>query len=310
MIFAGTPQLAADCLAGLLGAGAPITAVLTRPDAPVGRKRKLTPSPVAQAAEAAELEVIKASRVDDDVVTALRAHQPRLGVVVAYGALLPEAALQVPEHGWVNLHYSKLPKYRGAAPVQHALLNGETTTAATVFQLERGMDTGPVHASVDYRIQELATAGDVLQDLTRVGTHLLVELLPALLEGTSEPVPQSGEPSYAPKLSRADAYIDPAQPAAAVVHRINATIPEPGAWTWCGPARLKLGPARVYSGAVDLPAGQVVLAASDRSPGEKLPVLATTDGGVVLTEVQPEGKKMMDATAWLRGLTHQAVLGG
>ena len=169
IVFAGTPQIAADVLLDLITAiangnvSASIAGVLTRPDAPVGRRRNLTPSPVAQVAQDAGLPLIKATKIDDDVRTTLAALKPDLGVVVAYGALLPQAALDIPPRGWVNLHYSDLPKYRGAAPVQHALLNGEPRTAATVFQLEKGMDTGPIHAARTYEIPELASAGDVLE---------------------------------------------------------------------------------------------------------------------------------------------------
>ncbi|WP_147105683.1 methionyl-tRNA formyltransferase [Nesterenkonia populi] len=315
IIFAGTPPIAADCLRELLVAGpeklgGEITAVLTRPDAPVGRRRTLTPSPVAQAAEEAGLPVIRADKVDDEVAAQLKEHSPQLGIVVAYGALLPQHALDVPGRGWVNLHYSALPKHRGAAPVQHALLNGETATAATIFQLEKGMDAGPVHASAEHPIDEGVSAGQLLQDLTSLGTKLLLDLTPKLLAGTSAPAPQQGEPSFAPKLTRDDACIDPARPAAEVMHRTNATIPEPGAWTWIGEQRIKLGPVRLFRGELpdDAEPGQVVTADEH---GTRLPVLVTgQSSGVVLTEVQPAGKRMTPAADWLRGQQQTPVLGG
>ncbi|GAA1820004.1 methionyl-tRNA formyltransferase [Nesterenkonia flava] len=313
LIFAGTPPIAAQCLQGLLESGQHIAAVLTRPDAPVGRKRTLTPSPVAQVAEDAGLPVIKTAKVTEETTRTLSEYSPALGVVVAYGALLPQHALDVPERGWVNLHYSALPHYRGAAPVQHAMLNGETTTAATIFQLEAGMDTGPVHASAEYRIPELTSAGTVLTELTDLGTRLLDRLIPQLLNGDSTPTPQSGVPSFAPKLTREDAFIDPNRPAQELVHRINATIPEPGAWTFNGENRIKLGVARAYE--QDLPddaePGQVLLLDSDRDEKSTLVVLAAGDRrGVVLTQVQPAGKQMMNAADWQRGLSRDVRLGG
>ncbi|HIX01057.1 MAG TPA: methionyl-tRNA formyltransferase [Candidatus Nesterenkonia stercoripullorum] len=260
IVFAGTPEIAATCLRGLLARHAPITAVLTRPDAPTGRRRQLRPSAVAAVAQEAGLPVIKADRIDENVTRELAATGAALGVVVAYGALLPESALGIPAHGWVNLHYSLLPHYRGAAPVQHALLNGESTTAATIFQLERGMDTGPVHGLCEYPIPAGHSAGEVLEDLTRLGTDLLTVLLPDLLNGRSQPQPQTGTASTAPKLTRDDAFISFDGNAAATAWRINATIPEPGAWTLHEGARIKLGPARALdpAAASDLHASQHV----------------------------------------------------
>lgn len=311
IVFAGTPPIAAQALQRIVDAGFEVAGVLTRPDAPFGRKRTLTPSPVAQTAKDANLPVIRAAKVDHDVDQQLREWEPTLGVIVAYGALLPTGALQVPTQGWVNLHYSALPKYRGAAPVQHAVLSGETTTAATIFQLEAGMDTGPIHGTSTYPIPEMTSSGTALTELTDLGTQLLIELIPALLNGTSHPTPQTGEPSFAPKLTREDAYIDPSQPAQALANRINATIPEPGAWTLHGENRLKLGVARLYEGEVDAAAGRVQEMSSDRAGDGRLVVLAAGDGrGVVLSQVQPAGKQMMNAADWLRGQQDAVLLGG
>lgn len=311
IVFAGTPAIAAQALQRILDAGFDVVGVLTRPDAPLGRKRTLTPSPVAQTAQDANLPTIKTAKVDDDVNEQLTEWQPTLGVIVAYGALLPTGALQVPDRGWVNLHYSALPKHRGAAPVQHAIISGEATTAATIFQLEAGMDTGPIHGTSTYTIPEMTSSGTVLTELTDLGTHLLIDLLPELLEGTSRPTPQAGEPSFAPKLTREDAYIDPAQPAQDLTSRINATIPEPGAWTLHGEHRLKLGVARLYEGKVTPSAGQVQEMSSDRAGEGRVVVLTAGDGhGVVLSQVQPAGKQMMNAADWLRGQQDTVFLGG
>ncbi|WP_218220169.1 methionyl-tRNA formyltransferase [Nesterenkonia sp. Act20] len=340
VLFAGTPEIAATCLRRLLSHGADIVAVLTRPDAPVGRRRRLTPSPVAQAAEAAGIPVIKAASIDSSVTAELTTAEADLGVVVAYGALLPEAALKVPARGWVNLHYSQLPAYRGAAPVPHALLAGERTTAATVFQLERGMDTGPVHGLCSYEIREATSAGTVLEDLTNLGASLLTVLLPSLLTGTSTPQAQRGTPSFAPKLTREDAFIDPSRPAAELVKRINATIPEPGAWTLNGDQRIKLGVARLHRTPSDPDAAQRLEAAlAETATGQVLSLPSTEDSesmsplagnhtsasreagsviafragdgeAVVLSGVQPAGKTMINAVDWYRGLQSQVRLGG
>lgn len=306
IVFAGTPAIAAQALRGIVSAGFDVVGVLTRPDAPIGRKRTLTPSPVAQAAEEAGIPTLKAAKVDQDIDEKLTSWQPTLGVIVAYGALLPRATLDVPAQGWVNLHYSALPKYRGAAPVQHAILNGEATTAATIFQLETGMDTGPLHGSTEYPIAEMTSSGTALTELTDLGTQLLIRLMPDMLKGTSLPTPQTGEPSFAPKLTRQDAFIDPAQPAEELVHRINATIPEPGAWTLHGEHRIKLGVARLFDGEIDSAVGEVHVVGTE---GEA--VLAAGDRrGVVLSQVQPAGKQMMNTADWLRGQQETVRLGG
>lgn len=311
IVFAGTPKIAADVLLGLIASDFPVAGVLTRPDAAVGRRRVLTPSPVAAVAQDAGLPVLKTSKVDEATTAALSRLQPQLGVIVAYGALLPEPALTVPTHGWVNLHYSELPKYRGAAPVQHAILNGERTTAATIFQLEKGMDSGPIHATRTYEIPEMTSAGRVLEDLTSLGNRMLMDLLPSLLSGTAQPVPQTGKPSMAPKLTRDDAFIDPSAPARKVADRINATIPEPGAWTLCDGSRLKLGVARIFHGTPGGTPGDVSLQDSDRHKAERVVVMTTGGGGgVVLTTVQPAGKQMMPAADWLRGQPGDVRLGG
>lgn len=304
IVYAGTPAIAAEALRGIIEAGFDVVGVLTRPDAPRGRKRTPTPSPVAHTAHEAGIPVIKADQIDHEVSEQLSTWEPSLGIVVAYGALLPPTTLQIPTRGWVNLHYSDLPKYRGAAPVQHAILNDEPRTAATVFQLEAGMDTGPIHGRTEYRIPEMTSSGTALTELTDLGTQLLIELIPALLTGSSQPIEQSDQPSFAPKLTRNDAYIDPTQSAVQVANRINATIPEPGAWTRHGDTRIKFGVARAYAGDVDAPAGEV------RTVDDSV-IMATGDGrGVVLSQVQPAGKQMMNAADWLRGLQSPAHLGG
>ena len=304
IVFAGTPAIAAQALQRIMNAGLDVAGVLTRPDAALGRKRTLTPSPVAQTAHSAGIPVLKADQVGTEVNDQLTDWNPTLGVIVAYGALLPHTTLEVPLQGWVNLHYSALPKYRGAAPVQHAILNGEATTAATIFQLESGMDTGPIHGKTDYPIPPMTSAGTALTELTDLGTQLLIDLMPSLLDGTSQPIAQVGDVSYAPKLAREDAYIDPNLPAEEITNRINATIPEPGAWTLHGTTRLKLGVARMHEGEISAEPGEV-------RAQNQLVIMAAGDGrGVVLSQVQPAGKQMMNASDWLRGQPEAVHLGG
>ncbi|MFC7402489.1 methionyl-tRNA formyltransferase [Citricoccus sp. GCM10030269] len=311
ILFAGTPQTAVPALNALVEAGFTIAAVLTRPDAPVGRKRVLTPSPVAARAAELELPIIHSSRLTGDAGRAtldrIAALDLDAAAVVAYGALVPAAGLALPRQGWINLHFSLLPAYRGAAPVQHAVIHRERVTGASVFQLEEGLDTGPVYSQLTREVGPEESAGDVLEDLSHSGARLLASTLSSILDGTAEPVPQSGEPSFAPKLDHRDGYIDPNQSAAAVAARINGTTPEPGAWTLLDaepPVRVKV------VGAVpeDLPerdASELPVAGS--AVGAVVRARSTVhvrcaDGWVRLERVQPAGKKLMSAADWARGL--------
>ena len=238
-----------------------------------------------------------------------------MAVVVAYGALVPAEALQIPRHGWLNLHFSALPAYRGAAPVQRAVMAGETEIAADVFQLEEGLDTGPVFARLTRPVAADETAGTVLTDLAERGGPLVIDVLDRLADGTATATPQRGEPTHAPKLTAADGLVDPARPAAEVAARINGVTPEPGAWGWltaddgAAPARFKLdGVAPVRAGDDGWPSaldaavpGQILVAA-------KAAWLRTTDGAVRLSRVQPAGRKLMPAADWARGAAPGAAL--
>ncbi|WFP15248.1 methionyl-tRNA formyltransferase [Citricoccus muralis] len=308
VLFAGTPQTAVPSLNALIDAGIDVVGVLTRPDAPVGRKRVLTPSPVAARAEALGLPVIKASRLSGEdglaALEQLRAWELDLAVVVAYGGLVPESGLNIPRLGWVNLHFSLLPAYRGAAPVQHAVIQGETITGASVFQLETGLDTGPVFSTLEHPIAPDASSGEVLAALADSGAALLARTTGEILAGGAVAGSQVGEPSFAPKLSLNDGAIDPTESAGAVAARINGTTPEPGAWALLGPD----GSARIKFGAVS-PAPHVSV--DGLAPGalirEKRAVhLVCADGAVTLGQVQPAGKKMMNAVDWARGLADDA----
>lgn len=306
ILFAGTPEPAIPSLNALIDGGHHVVGVLTRTDAKVGRKRVLTPSPVASRAAELGLPVIKADGFKGDdgnqAVEQIAALEPDIGAVVAYGGLLPHHVLDLLPNGWVNLHFSLLPAYRGAAPVQWAIINQETQTGAAVFQLESGLDTGPVYATLTRGLSAEETSGEVLGDLAHRGAELLASTLSEISSGAAQAVPQEGEISWAPKLTSHHVKIDPAQPSAVVRGLINGASPAPGAWgmlesVGAQPARFKVGRARPVTEAIEY----------DEQPGEFLleptrVLLVCQDGVIELTEVQPSGKKMMRATDWARGV--------
>jgi methionyl-tRNA formyltransferase len=320
LLFAGTPATAIPSLDALLASGHEVAAVLTRPDAPAGRGRHLTPSPAALRADEAGIEVIKASRLrDPDLLDRLRALAPDAAAIVAYGALVPPDALAIPPLGWVNLHFSLLPAWRGAAPVQHALLHGDDVTGATTFLLEEGLDTGPVLGVLTETVRPRDTTGDLLDRLGHAGAGLLVATLDALQRGELHPEPQpAAGVSLAPKLSREDARVEWSAPAFHVDRQVRACTPAPGAWTTWGEDRVGLGPVTLVEALPD-PADPDPAAAAPveaDAPVEAAPtgpgdvrvtrdaVLVTCgDGRVVrLGEVRPPGKRPMAAEAWARGV--------
>ncbi|NUL45183.1 methionyl-tRNA formyltransferase [Cellulosimicrobium funkei] len=320
ILFAGTPDTAVPSLNALVDAGFTIAAVLTRPDAPVGRKRVLTPSPVAARAAELGLPILHASRLTGEAgretLDRIAALDLDAAAVVAYGALVPAAGLDLPRHGWVNLHFSLLPAYRGAAPVQHAVIDQAPQTGACVFQLEEGLDTGPVFARLVRDLAPGETSGAVLADLAVSGADLLASTMAAIVAGTASAEPQSGEPSLAPKLDQVDGFVDAARPAAAVAARINGTTPEPGAWALLemeseavdAPTRQRvklLGavPEELPEG-TELPRGGLTPGQLHR--GRKTVHLHCADGTVRLVQVQPAGKKPMSAADWARGLPEGA----
>jgi methionyl-tRNA formyltransferase len=305
LVFAGTPQTAVPSLDALLASDHEVVAVVTRPDAPAGRGRKVGPSPVAQRAAEAGLEVLTPARArDPQFLERLREIGPDCCPMVAYGALIPQTALDVPRHGWVNLHFSVLPAWRGAAPVQHAILHGDDITGATTFRVVAELDAGPVYGVLTEPVRPGDTTGDLLGRLSRSGAELLVATLDGIEAGTLQPVPQPGEGvSFAPKITTADARVDWKLPAHVVDRLIRACTPEPGAWTELDGARLKLWP--VAPAGADEP--ELLGSARDLAPGELLAgrrtVFAGTGSGPVrLGEVQAQGKRRMAASDWLRGL--------
>ncbi|MCU1437748.1 MAG: methionyl-tRNA formyltransferase [Naasia sp.] len=293
LVFAGTPAAAVPSLDALAAGPHEIAAVLTRPDAPVGRKRVLTASAVADRAAELGLPVDKPARLDDAYRERLALLAPDLGVVVAYGALLRPPILDLPRLGWVNLHFSLLPRWRGAAPVQRAVLAGDRETGASVFRLEAGLDTGPVLGTLRCTIGPEETSGELLDALADSGARLLADIVDRLGDGTAVAIPQQGEATLAPKLTLADGAVDWRQPAERVLDRVRGATPEPGAYLLLGADRLKVLAAR-RSSAVDVPAGKLALAG-------KAVLLGTGSTPLELVTVQPPGKRPMDAASWWRG---------
>jgi methionyl-tRNA formyltransferase len=297
LVFAGTPAVAVPSLDALLASSHDVAAVLTRPDAPAGRGRRLVASPVAQRAESAGIEVIRAARLSDPgVMDRLRDIAPDCCPVVAYGALVPPAALTIPAHGWVNLHFSLLPAWRGAAPVQHAVLHGDEVTGASVFQLEAGLDTGPVYGVMTEQVRPRDTSGELLDRLAVAGAGLLVATLDAIERDAVVAVPQPSDGvSLAPKLTTDDARVDWSSPAFHVDRRVRACTPAPGAWTTWRGERVGLGPVE--------PAGDSTLAPGTVMVGRRDVLVGCGDGQAVrLGEVRPAGKRPMAADAWARGV--------
>ncbi len=295
LVFAGTPDAAVPSLRLLAASEHEIAAVVTRRDAPVGRKRVLTPSPVGLLAEELGIETIKTDRLDADATERIAALAPDAGVIVAYGGLVREPLLSTPVHGWINLHFSLLPRWRGAAPVQRALIAGDPVTGASVFQLVAALDAGDVFAESRYVVPETATAGDVLDALAQDGARLLKDVVDAIADGTAVAVAQSGEPTLAPKLGDDDGRIHWAETRDAVLGRIRGVTPEPGAHTTVDGTRLKVLTAAAAS--ADAPALE---------PGELLAhgralLIGTGSAPIVLHRVQPAGKSAMDASDWWRG---------
>ena len=295
VLFAGTPAVALPSLEILREAGHEIVAVLTRPDAPLGRKRVMTPSPVAARAQELGLPVIKADKIDAEAAAAIVAAAPEVAAIVAYGALIPAPALILPTHGWINLHFSLLPAWRGAAPVQHSVINGDEITGASTFLLEKGLDTGPVYGTMTETIRPTDTSAALLERLSHSGAILLAQTIDGIAAGALNGVPQQGEISLAPKLTLEDGHVAWAEPALAINRRIRGVTSEPGAWTMLAGQRFKLGPVLMRPDVTDLAPGQLLVSG-------KTVVVGTGSHAVELVDVQPAGKKLMKATDWARGL--------
>jgi methionyl-tRNA formyltransferase len=273
-----------------------VVAVLTRPDARSGRGRSLSRSPVAERADTAGIPVLQPrSPREPEFLDRLAELGVDCAPVVAYGALVPPAALDIPRHGWVNLHFSLLPAWRGAAPVQHAIMAGDEMTGAATFRLEAGLDTGPVFGIVTEPIGPRDTAGDLLGRLALSGAGLLVATLDGIEDGelVAEPQPADGI-SLAPRIETADARIDWALPAIVIDRRVRGVTPAPGAWTMWRGDRLRVGPVELAPEASQLAPGELTVDGS-------AVVVGTGNGAVRLGDVQPAGKRMLPAADWARG---------
>lgn len=297
LLFAGTPAAALPSLRALIASQRhQVVAVLTRPDAPAGRGRQVERSPVAALADEHGIEVLAPRRPSAPAfLDRLRELAPDCAPVVAYGALVPRTALDIPAHGWVNLHFSLLPAWRGAAPVQAAIRHGDEVTGASVFELEEGLDTGPVYGVLTEAIRRGDTSGDLLDRLATAGAQLLLATMDGIADGNLVAVPQPADGvSLAPKVSVADARVDWLAPAQAVDRLVRSVTPDPGAWTDFRGERLKLGP--VDPSTVDgLAAGELLV--------EKRRVLVgTASTAVQLGTVRPTGRKPMPAPDWARGV--------
>lgn len=301
LVFAGTPDAALPSLRLLAASPHDVAAVVTRRDAPLGRKRVLTPSPVAAVAEELAIPTIRTDRLDAEATDRIAALEPDLGVIVAYGGLVREPLLSAPRHGWINLHFSLLPRWRGAAPVQRALMAGDRVTGAAVFQLVPELDAGDVYGQFEYAVPRGATAGDVLADLAEQGAALLADVVDRVAAGTAQATPQTGEPTLAPKLTDDDGRIRWDASREQVLARVRGVTPEPGAHTTIDGARMKILAARAAS--LDAPrpdAGTVTL------HGREVIVGTSTDP-ITLERVQPAGKGAMAAPDWWRGRREQTT---
>jgi methionyl-tRNA formyltransferase len=304
LVFAGTPEVALPALDAIAASHHELLAVLTRPDAPAGRGgreggregRRSARSAVGRWADEHDVPVLQPTKPSQpEFLAELAGLAPDCCPVVAYGALVPKTALDVPRLGWVNLHFSVLPAWRGAAPVQRAVMAGDEVTGATTFLLEEGLDTGPVLGVLTETIRPTDTAGDLLERLSRAGAGLLVASLDGLEDGSVVPVPQPSDGvSLAPKVTVEEARVDWRVPGFAVDRRIRGCTPAPGAWTTFRAERLKLGPVRVLPDAAGLQPGEL------RATRDAVHV-GVAAGAVALGEVQPAGKRMLPASDWARG---------
>ncbi len=297
LVFAGTPEPALPSLDAIAASPHELVAVVTRPDAPAGRGRKLVASPVAQRAEELGVPVLKPEHPrDPDFQAALRDLAPDCCPVVAYGALLPGPVLDIPKHGWVNLHFSLLPAWRGAAPVQHAIWHGDEVTGATTFRIVEELDAGPTFGVMTETIRPTDTAGDLLERLATGGAQLLVATLDGIESGqiVARPQPTDGV-SLAPKIRVEDAEIDWTEPAAAVDRRIRACTPSPGAWTTFDGERFKVGPVVIEANVEPLAPGELRVL-------KNAVLVGTGTLPVRLGDVKAFGKKQMPAADWARGV--------
>jgi methionyl-tRNA formyltransferase len=303
LVFAGSPEAAVPSLRLIADSAHEVAAVITREDSPQGRKRVLTPTAVASAAAEHGLPVIKANRLDSAVASEVAAIRPDLGVIVAYGGLVREPLLSMPRLGWINLHFSLLPRWRGAAPVQRAIMAGDDVTGASVFQLVEELDAGDVYGQFTQSIGAHETAGHLLASLADGGAQLLLRVIDALAAGTARAEPQHGDVTLAPKLALADGLLNFSASASAVASQVRGVTPEPGAFTEIDGVRVKILQAAIAHGEPRLPPGQL---------GEVSgrPAIGTATDPLELLRVHPAGKKAMAASDWWRGRQQESPAPG
>lgn len=296
IVFAGTPEVALPALQAISDSAHELVAVVTRPDAAQGRSRRLVPSPVASWAQQQGIEVLRPNRPgDSDFVARLTALTPDCCPVVAYGALIPAPVLGIPRHGWVNVHFSLLPAWRGAAPVQRAILAGDNRTGISIFDLVPALDAGPVYRREESLLGEMETSGDVLSRLASQGAGALVQVLDELEAGTAVATEQSEVGvSLAPKLTVGEARLDWTLSALQLDRTIRACNPNPVAWTTYRGQRVKIWVGKPQAG--------TVLEPGELQVGRRDVVVGTGRGVLELLQVQPAGKQPMEAAAWGRGL--------
>ncbi|MCY7412212.1 MAG: methionyl-tRNA formyltransferase [Salinibacterium sp.] len=294
IVFAGSPAAAVPSLRMLDESRHEVAAVITRADSAQGRKAVSAPTPVAHYASESGIESIRQNRLGEEVTERVRALAPDLGVIVAYGALVREPLLSTPRLGWINLHFSLLPRWRGAAPVQHAIMAGDSTTGAAVFQLVRELDAGDVYAHIAQPIGAQQTAGALLDTLATDGAQLLLRVVESLADGSARSRPQQGEVTFAPKLSLSDGEVQWRHPAARVFAQIRGVTHEPGAFSILDGARLKILEAAIAREAPRIPPGEFRYLS-------KAVLVGTSTDPIELLSVHPAGKRAMNAADWWRG---------
>ena len=297
LVFAGTPGTALPSLEAIASSRHELVAVVTRPDAPAGRGRRLAASPVAERAVELGVEVLKPVKPrDPDFLDRLRELAPDCCPVVAYGGLLPQAALDIPRHGWVNLHFSVLPAWRGAAPVQHAIIAGDDVTGASTFRIVKELDAGPVYGVLTEPIHPADDSGTLLGRLAVSGAKLLADTLDGIEDGILRPQEQPADGvSIAPKLTVDDARLDLTAPALRLDRLVRGCHPAPGAWTTFRGERLKIDAVHLLAEAEALKPGELRV-------GKRSVEVGTGSQPVELVLVQPQGKKPMAGADWARGV--------